>query len=336
MHTQVTLWAVDPDALGVARQLASWLQEMKVPVGEVCEGQPEDVAARCAAGLGGPTLWVGGCGVGGQVADRVAAVVEQPLPGLEVLSYLLWYEHLGSAATRYQVAGGWKDGHLCVALPSQYDAARAVVEHLLIPEWVHRYSTEGASPTPVLVEPGGGAAETTEEDQGPWLRALNAAGATLDRSHHQGLPAAWASWAPLANVLEQAGEHASAVLPSGARVGVWGFPDLRRPGSRVLAVGEGEEWPEVVALHRYPARVGTCLTRSGGWFGGKLWTSDEACSEILGGVSPDGGATCFATDETRVYVLREGMVCAWDGRQERPEGSPKQVLARLALRWSNR
>ena len=137
-------------------------------------------------------------------------------------------------------------------------------------------------------------------------------------------------------MLEQAGEHASAVLPSGERVGLWGFPDLRRPGSRVLAVGGGDGWPEVVALHRYPARVGTGVSREGGWFGGDLWTADQACSEILGAAAPEGVETCFATDQTAVYVLREGAVCAWDGHQERPEGSLNQVLATLALRWSNR
>lgn len=345
MDTQVTLWAVDAEAVEVAQQLRLWLQEMEVPSGEVREARADEVAARCAEGLQGPTLWIGGCGVGGSVAGHVATAVDQALPGLAALAYPLWFERLGSAATRYQIAGGWKGGHLCVALPGQLDAARAVLEHLLIPEWVHGYSTEShpapsgvsrAQEAQARVQQEERGAPPAEEDRGAWQRALSAAGASLDRGTHHGLTPQWAAFAPLANVLEQAGEHASAVLPSGERVGLWGFPDLRRPGSRVLSVGGGDAWPEVVALHRYPARVGTCVAEQGGWFGGDTWTVQQACSEVVGEAPPEGAEACFAIDRATVYVCRGGSVYAWDGREERDEGTPKQALASLVLRWSNR
>jgi hypothetical protein len=254
---------------------------------------------------------------------------------------------------RYRVSGGWRDGHLSVALPAQFDAARDVVEKLLMPEWIHHYGSAGepipagvssvasGAPTgsPVQVESfASDAAQTSspESGHGAWQRALHAAGGTIDRSTRQGLPGEWASFSPLMNVLDQAGEHASAVMPSGRRVGLWGFPDLQRPGSRVLAVGEGKEWPEVIALHRHPARVGTCVVEEEAWFGSDPLTLEQACEDGVGGPVPKEGGVCFATDTQAIYRVRSGKVWCWDGRREREEGTPKQVLASLALRWSNR
>jgi len=353
MGVQVTVWAVTADARSAAQALLDWLKELGVDAHALRVCEEDEVTARCAAPLEGPTLWVGDCGVRGRVPQAVAASVEEPLPGLESLVYPLWFARLGAAAMRYRVSGGWRDGHLSVALPAQFDAAKDVVEQLLMPEWIHHYASSGASDSagpssidtapplssPVQVESLESEptqAPSAQSGQGAWQRALHAAGGALDRSTPQGIPDEWASFSPLANVLHQAGEHASVVMPSGRRFGLWGFPDLQRPGSRVLAVGEGKAWPEVIALHRHPVRVGTCVVDEEAWFGSEPLTLEQACEDGVGGLAPKEGGACFATDAQAVYLLRSDKVWCWDGRREREEGTARQVLASLVLRWSNR
>lgn len=353
MRVQVTVWAVNADAQSAAQALLDWLKAQGVDASALRVCEESEVEAKCVEPLEGPTLWVGGCGAHGRVPQTVVASVDEPLRGLETLAYQLWFARLGAAAMRYRSAGGWRDGHLSVALPAQFDAAKDVVERLLMPEWIHRYASTGgqaptglptddsgsATPSPLQVESlasGEAQAPPSEGEQGAWQRALHAAGATIDRSTRQGLPGAWASFSPFKNVLDQAGEQASAVMPSGRRVGLWGFPDLQRPGSRVLAVGEGLEWPEVIALHRYPMRVGTCVVDEEAWFGSDPLTLEQACEDGVGGLVPKEDGVFFAIDSQAIYRVRSGKVWCWDGRREREEGTPKQVLASLALRWSNR
>ena len=72
------------------------------------------------------------------------------------------------------------------------------------------------------------------------------------------------------------------------------------------------------------------------WFGGDTWTVQQACSEVVGEAPPEGAEACFAIDRATVYVCRRGSVYAWDGCEARDEGTPKQALASLVLRWSNR
>ena len=98
---------------------------------------------------------------------------------------------------------------------------------------------------------------------------------TATRWHrcHQG----WAGLASVQDILERAGERA--VLQVGEwRYSLWGFPDLRRPTSRVVAISPGGTLGEVVALHRFPAQVGTCVRGEGGW----VTSRDRPVAEVGG------------------------------------------------------
>lgn len=170
---------------------------------------------------------------------------------------------------------------------------------------------------------------------GGWLAALEALGGALERGGAVELPEAFERLAPARNVLESAGATGRVRLPSGRRYLAFGFPDLLRPSSKVLLVGEGSPWPEVVALHRHPRRVGTCIEEDGGLLPGRDRDPDGPAIERTG-APPPGGGTLFALDGAVVYLQRGSRVLAWDGRKEREEGPASSTLAGLMLRWSQR
>lgn len=168
-----------------------------------------------------------------------------------------------------------------------------------------------------------------------WEAALLAMGGSIERGRHSDLPEAFERLAPVRNVLESAGERAPVLLADGRTYVAFGFPDLSRPTSKVLLVAEGEPWPEVVALHRFPRRVGSCVDGDRGLLPGTERDPDGPAVERTGAALP-GFGTLFAIDGSAIYVRREAKVWSWDGRKERDEGSPTQTLASLVLRWSQR
>ncbi len=62
----------------------------------------------------------------------------------------------------------------------------------------------------------------------------------------------------------------------------------------------------------------------------------DVCEAVTGSVPPDDSGAVYAIDGERVWLERDGQVVSWDGRRERREGSPKQMLGSLVLQWSNR
>ena len=67
--------------------------------------------------------------------------------------------------------------------------------------------------------------------------------------------------------------------------------------------------------------------------GGALRGLLDACGE---GCPPLEGARMFAVERGEVWVETDTSVLKWDGRKLRDQGTAKQALATLALRWSSR
>ncbi len=167
-----------------------------------------------------------------------------------------------------------------------------------------------------------------------WLRAVRELEGKVHLDQREELPQPVEKLAPLLDVLHNAGETGVLELPSGVRYSLWGYPDLRRPGSKVLAVGWGRPLIELLALHRFPVQTGTCIDQPHGLLP-HASDSVEATGEAITGVAPpDTDGELFAVDATSVWVLREGRVHRFDGRRDREMGTPKQALATLALSWS--
>jgi molybdopterin biosynthesis enzyme MoaB len=169
-----------------------------------------------------------------------------------------------------------------------------------------------------------------------WLRAVREVQGTVHLDRREELPQPVEGLAPLLDVLHNAGESGVLELPSGVRYSLWGFPDLRRPSSKVLAVGWGKPLAEVLALHRYPVQTGTTIAQNHGL----LPHATEAaatCEAVTGSPPPADGADSelFAVEADAVYLLRGGRVHRFDGRKESAMGTPKQALVTLALAWSN-
>jgi len=169
-----------------------------------------------------------------------------------------------------------------------------------------------------------------------WVRAVHEIRGTVHYDKREELPQPVEAFAPLIDVLHQAGETAVLSLPSGVRYSLWGYPDLRRPTSKVLALGWGKPLCELLALHRYPVQTGTCVEGAHGQLplaGAPLGSVAEA---VTGREPPELGGSLFAVESDAVYILREGQVYRWDGRREQQHGNVKQALASLVLAWSQR
>jgi len=173
---------------------------------------------------------------------------------------------------------------------------------------------------------------------GAWERAIAALHGEMIRDRREDLPQPVERLAPLLDVLQQAGETAVMKLPSGVRYSLWGFPDLRRPGSKVLAVGWGQPLCEIIAMHRFPTQTGTCIDEGHGRLPRASTDVGRVSVDVTGRAPPDIATVngLFAVDADAVWLLRGGRVTRWDGRKESEVGNPKQALVSLALAWSNK
>lgn len=169
-----------------------------------------------------------------------------------------------------------------------------------------------------------------------WLRAVREIRGEVLHEKREEIPWDLEEIAPVMNVLETAGEQAVLQLPSGRKYSLWGWPDLQRPRSKVLAIGWGKPLAEVAALHRYPTMTGLCIEGDKGLLPAAHTPVGEVCEAVTGRVPRDTSGTLFAVTGTEVYLLRERRVFRWDGRRESDQGTPKQVLATLMIAWSNR
>lgn len=264
----------------------------------------------------------------------------------ELFRYLSW-EQVGAAAMLSRAtAGVMHDGTVVFALPGSVRACELAVRELILPEIAHLASLVGPAatvaeadrpegePAIVAVTEFAGALPTPEAREplpAGWMRAVQDLGGEVLGGVREPLPPELAALDPVRNVLESAGE--TGVMRVGSkRYALYGWPDLRRPSSKVLAVGAGAPLGEVVALHRRPL-AGTVVPQGLMPHEGGV---AEVAAQVTGQAPRASDGRVFAVGGSAVWIERGGRVLRFDGRKERDEGLPAQVLASLVLDWHAR
>jgi len=302
-----------------------------------------------------------------RVDHLVAGLVETPLPGIGEL--VRGSDALRTEADRWLLpaGGGILRGGLVVVLPARPERFGAVWAAVRSTLWAALQSLEGdvtvelastertatsmeafpsVDPTDhTQPRPGVGVSGVqltaddrpeTDEEEGPqpgWQRALHAFGAHRVPDAWPTLPEAFARIAAARDVLDRAGERGVVSLENGEQCAIFGFPDLKRPGSKVLLVRDRSPLPEVVALHRHPRPVGILVPGDAGLLPSSDLLPDPLAKERTGRETPEGGFL-FALEQDAVYVERADHIYRWDGRKEEDMGRPKQAYASLVLKWS--
>jgi molybdenum cofactor biosynthesis protein B len=169
-----------------------------------------------------------------------------------------------------------------------------------------------------------------------WQRAIYEIRGELTTGTWPTLPQEVEAVAPVVDVIHTARERGTLKLPSGRSYAVFGFPDLKSPTSKVLAVGDGSPLGEVLALHRYPVHTGTCVAGSFALLPHRGADVAQVCEAVTGRAPPDASGTVFAVQGDSVWIERGSRAIRWDGTRERDDGTLKQVLASLVLDWSRR
>jgi hypothetical protein len=298
---------------------------------------------------------VGDLGSRSTLADGLEALFDSALPGYGEAYRRSLADAAPGEAMLARVSGGSVGARLVFGVPASGDgtsiAGELVVAALqaIVPE----PPSVGNEPIPFggarganmglsvsenrEPEPAKRAEGEAEEGTEPgWKRAVEALGAEVIVGRKEDLPESIEKLAPVLNVLHTAGESGMMKLPSGRRYSLWGWPDLRRGTSKVLAVSWGEPLAEVVALHRHPAEAGTCIEEGNGLLPGAGADVEETCIRVCGRAPANTEGTVFAISSDSVWILRSRRVIKWDGSREKDDGNPKQVLASLTLHWSNR
>jgi hypothetical protein len=328
----------------------------------VAAGEAGAVAARAAATADLVIV------VGPGATAAVASKVEERFTTFEAVFGVRSLERTGEAALFGGVAAGRLGRAVLIGVPGDDDGVRLAIGELAWPALVARAAgapSSASEPKPPAPNPPGpnavaptnppvtsgptsrsvgvGAAAigagtpppASDEAPSGWVKALQDLGGTLDRERRVPLPEVLEGISPVIDVLHTAGETATWVRPDGGAFGVYGWPDLRRPSSRVLAIRAGEPWGEILALHRV-ARTGTSIDEARGLARRRFEDVQRVAEEITGRApkSPDG--KLFAVQGDAVWIQRANRVIRWDGAKEHDEGTPKQALASLVLAWSNR
>jgi molybdopterin biosynthesis enzyme MoaB len=305
-------------------------------------------------------LVVGGMGLRAEdtTAATIRAVIDREVREFATLAALVGFRDLGAHALTQETVAGFAGGAVIVGLPNDEESVERILTEVLIPtladlmaaatsseiegerppqppapQWRLGGLTVNTDASPIVATTPEGTSEIA--DRG-WTRAVHDLGGEIVRGKAADIPQSVEGFAPFMDLLHQAGERARLVLPSGKSLDLYGFPDLQRPGSRVLAVGWGEPLAEVVALHRYPAQAGVSIDEAHGLMPRRSADVTEVAQAVTGTTPTDATGTLFAVDHDAVYIERAGKVYRWDGRRERQEGNPKQALVTLALGWHTR
>jgi molybdenum cofactor biosynthesis protein B len=186
----------------------------------------------------------------------------------------------------------------------------------------------------VQVKPKDEEATAPQGDEGPWQRRIRELGGKIVRGEREPFPEEIERFAPLVDLLVTAGDIAVLELSHGRRYSLWGFPDLRRAGAKVLALGPGSPLCELVPLHR--TDTGIAIDGPAGLVAARSTPVAGLAELTVGRVPPNPDGVVYAVAGDAVFVERDGKVFRWDGHKETPLGTPKQALASLALEWSRR
>jgi len=260
--------------------------------------------------------------------EAIEPLLTRRLDGFGELFRSLSYQQVGAAAMLSRAVGGLIGGAVIFALPGSSKACALALEALILPEvrhLVHLARPSGVDAVPTV----------KVEHHAGWRRAVSDLGGEVHLDRRDEVPQAIEKLASVRSVLDTAGEVGVLTLPGGQSYTLWGFPDLRRDSSKVLAVGWGSPLAEVLALHRHPVHTGTCIDEGHGLLAGRSEVAKVAV-ERTGRPPADVAGAVFAVAGEAVYIERGGAVACWDGAKERDLGTAKQALATLVLEWSSR
>lgn len=140
--------------------------------------------------------------------------------------------------------------------------------------------------------------------------------------------------APVLQILHTCGEQA--VLKLGRnKMSLWGWPDLQRPSSKVIAIGWGLPYVEVVALHR-DVPTGLAIEEDRALVHQRSVDLGALSKELTGRTLKNTDGELFACEQGTIWVDRDGKIYAWDGKREQMIGTRNQALASLLLGWTQR
>lgn len=282
--------------------------------------------------------------------EALEGLFSRELPGFGELFRALSFQEIGPAAMLSRASAGMVRGMIVFAMPGSVAACQLAIDRLILPELAHLVDqatkettalVPKTDPTPSPAQPRvvaqqsagkEGPAPEAGEPGGRWRAAIAAHVGRVETGPPPPLPDSIARLASVSSVLDTAGERATLVLEDGRRLGLYGWPDLKRATSKVIAVGDGGPLAEVVALHRHPTMCGT--TVFGGLLPDPLATAEVAKS--VTGRAPPSEDPLFAVGGDAVWLRRGERAVRWDGRSERDDGTCKQVLASLLLDWHQR
>ncbi|MCB9685875.1 MAG: MogA/MoaB family molybdenum cofactor biosynthesis protein [Alphaproteobacteria bacterium] len=307
--------------------------------------------------------------------EALAPLFTRRLDGFGELFRMLSFDEVGAAAMLSRAVAGVVGKTPVFAVPGSPAACRLAVDRLIAPELSHlvgllRAGAATRAAVPTLDEPTAELEIVTEEqpaavppvsvpaaptggrtgvdmrhkgeeqappagDDGPWQRRIKELGGTVHLDRREPFPDEVERMAPVVDVLVGAGDVGTLTLEDGRTYSIWGFPDLRRPSSKVLVLREG--WPlcEIVALHRLA--TGTTVAGDGGLVASRGADVAEVATAVVGRPPPgDEPGELFAVAGDSIYLERDGKVSRWDGHKEHPLGTTRQALASLVLEWSRR
>lgn len=206
-----------------------------------------------------------------------------------------------------------------------------------------RVGVGAAEPDPVNVPREGmveqilkGAERPPEEDIATgWRAGLRALGGELRRGSFGVIPESVERIAAAMDVLNAATDRATIVFPDGRSYAAFGYPDLVRNASKVILVRDAEPFAEIVALHRWPLRVGTCVEGNDGINPSSELDPGPVSEERTGAPFP-GVGTLFAVEAASVYVLQGRKVAQFDGRNVADGWPLASAVGTLLLHWSQR
>jgi hypothetical protein len=169
-----------------------------------------------------------------------------------------------------------------------------------------------------------------------WLRAVHEIGGEVTHGGYPTLPDDLEKIAPVIDVLHTSGERGSLKLPSGRTYALFGWPDLQTSRSKVLAIGWGSPFAEILALHRYPVKTGLCVDEAHGLLPRRSDPVAGICEAVAGRAPRDTTGQLFAVQGDAVWIQRGTRAVKWDGAREVDDGTLKQALASLVHHWSQR